>query len=263
MISSHNPEGEVQRLTRNHRGWSSGVSRSRSLVGGVIVLATTSLAPAFQNAGPVNPGNPSTVEDFRAGDAHREPYQRATDLLAAMQVSRGDWVADVGAGAGYYSMRLSGIAGAGGKVFAEDISNASIGWLNRRVTLFQLNNVEIVKGEPDDPKLPPNRLAAVLVVDTYHHFTNYRAMLARIRDALKPGGRLVIADYSFREHRSRSRTEQLQLHEIDPELVRTEVEQAGFQVVRYDDPFVKWRPGVGNTRASATDVWLLAGVRPR
>ena len=52
------------------------------------------------------------------------------------------------------------------------------------------------------------------------------------------------------------RADQLKLHEIDPALVRAELERAGFQVVRFDDPFVKWRPGVGNTRASATDLWI-------
>ena len=81
--------------------------------------------------------------------------------------------------------------------------------------------------------------------------------------ALKPGGRLVIADYSFREHRTLSRAEQIKLHEIDPELVRAEAKQAGFDVVTCEDPFVKWKPGVGNTRASATDMWLMVAVRPK
>ena len=194
-------------------------------------------------------------------DASREPYQRATDVVAALGVSRGDWVADVGAGAGYYSLRLADLAGAEGRVFAEDISTS--GWLNARVKAFNLHNVEVVKGEVDDPKLPADRLAAVLIVDSYHHFTNYTAMLDKIRHALKPGGRLVIADYSFIEHRSQARADQLKLHEIDSALVRAEVEQAGLQVVRCEDPFVKWRPGVGNTRASATDLWLMVAVRPQ
>jgi ubiquinone/menaquinone biosynthesis C-methylase UbiE len=211
----------------------------------------------------VNAGNPSTVEDFRAGDASREPYQRATALLSALQISPGDWVADVGAGAGYYSMRLADLVGPDGRVFAEDISSSAMGWLNSRLKAFDLRNVEIVKGEAEDPKLPDNRLAAVLVVDSYHHFTNHTMMLQKIRNALKPGGRLVIADYSFTEHRSRPRADQLKLHEIDPALVRAEVEDAGFQVLQLDDPFVKWRPGVGNTRASAVDLWLMIAMRPK
>jgi len=114
----------------------------------------------------------------------------------------------------------------------------------------------------DDPKLPPNRLSAALIVDTYHHFANYQAMLEKILQALKPGGRLVIADYSFGEHRKQTRDAQLKFHEIDPDLVRVEVSRAGFSVVKCDDPFVKWKPGVGNTRASNTDMWLLVAERP-
>jgi len=227
----------------------------------LLVLAAITSALPSQESRPVNPGNPSTIEDFQAVDASREPYQRATDLLATLQVSAGDWVADVGAGGGYYSVRLADLVGADGRVFAEDISISA--WLNARFKAFNLHNVEVVKGENDDPKLPAERLAVVLIVDSYHHFTNYPAMLEKILHELKPGGRLAIADYSSAEHRRLPRADQIKLHEIDPALVRAEVERAGFQVVRCDDPFVKWRPGVGNTRASATDLWLMLAIRPQ
>jgi predicted methyltransferase len=228
----------------------------------LLLIGNVSPLISLQEARPVNPGNPSTIEDFKAGDASREPNQRATDLLAALQISRGDWVADVGAGAGYYSMRISELVGPDGKVLAEDITTAAMGWLNARVRVFDLHNVEVVKGDAVDSRLPPNRLSAALIVDTYHHFTNHELMLEKILQALKPGGRLVIADYSFGEHRKQARDAQLKLHEIDPELVRSEVTRAGFRMVKCDDPFVKWKPGVGNTRASNTDMWLLVAVRP-
>ena len=65
--------------------------------------------------------------------------------------------------------------------------------LKTRTNVFGLQNVEIVKGGADNPKLPPDRLAAVLVVDTYHHFEYVERMLDHILHALKPGGRMVIA----------------------------------------------------------------------
>ena len=71
-------------------------------------------------------------------------------------------------------------------------------------------------------------------------------MLAKIRVTLQPGGRLVIADYTLAEHRTRSRAEQIKGHEIDPELVRTEIGSAGFEIIRLDDPFVKWVAGGKN-----------------
>ena len=160
-------------------------------------------------------------------------------------------------------MRLAQLVGPDGKVFAEDISESSMRWLNARVKAFDLANVEIVKGTGDNPGLPAKRLEAVLIVDSYHHFTSCGAMLEKILSALKPGGRRVIADYSSADHRGQPRAEQIKLHQIDPELVRKELEEAGFEVVKCEDPFVKWRPGVGNTRASATDFWLMTATRPK
>ncbi|MBO0720394.1 MAG: methyltransferase domain-containing protein [Blastocatellia bacterium] len=226
-----------------------------------IVSATVGTSLAFQDTRAVNAGNPSTLQDFKAGDAYRAPYQNATALVAALKVSRGDWVADVGAGGGYYSMRLAEIVGTEGKVFAEDISDSSIRWLNDRVKVFNLSNVEIIKGTSDDPKLPVGRLDAVLVVDAYHHFSNYEGMLDKILHSLKPGGRLVIADYSFAGHRAQSRADQLKLHEIAPELTRKEVETAGFDVVKCEDPFAKWKPG--HPRVAAADLWLMTATRPK
>jgi predicted methyltransferase len=196
---------------------------------GIVSLALTGLAafilslPAFQQQRPVNAGNPSTLEDFKAGDRNREAQQRATDLLRTLKASAGDWVADVGAGGGYYSMRLSKIVGPRGKVFAEDIWDPAIKRLDLRAKLFDLRNVEVVKGEDDNPKLAADSLAGVLVVNAYHHFEKYRPMDEQILNALKAGGRLVIADYSLPAHRQEARADQVKIHEISPDLVRAEL----------------------------------------
>ena len=200
---------------------------------------------------------------FKAQDEDREQYQRPTDVLNALEISSGDWVADVGAGNGYYVQRMAGLVGPAGKAFAEDIADDAIDFLRLRVKMFDLRNVEIVKGDLDNPKLPPESLAAVLVINTYHHFTQYQPMLEQIFRALKPGGRLVIGDYSLPEHRSQSRADQLKIHEIDPELVRAEVGRAGFQVVKCENPFLKRMPEVTGDRIGAADMWLMVAVRPK
>ena len=205
----------------------------------------------------------TSPEEFKTIDSARESFQNANALVAALQLSRGDWAADVGAGAGYYAMRMSEVAGPEGKIFAQDITESSIARLKARVKAFNLENVEVIKGDANDPKLPSGKLAAVLVVDTYHHFANHKEMLEKIFDSLKPGGRLVIADYSFAEHRALPRAEQLKSHEIDPELVQAEAAETGFKLARRDDNFVQWKPGVGNTRADPTDFWLLVMTRPK
>ena len=212
----------------------------------------------------LNPGNPSTIEDFKAGDQNREVQQRATDLLQAMNASPGDLVADVGAGAGYYAMRLSTIVGPQGKVFAEEIWNPALRSLDLRVKLFDLHNVEVVKGEDDNPKLPAESLAAVVVVNSYHHFEKYQPMCEQILHSLKPGGRLVIADYSLPAHRQKSRADQLKIHEIDPDLVRAELTRAGFRVLTCEDPFVNRMPEAALTYGpKEADMWLMVAVRPQ
>ena len=223
----------------------------------LILLLMAAAAPQL------NPGNPSTIEDFRAGDAHREDYQRATEVVRAMEVAPGDWTADLGAGAGYYSMRLSELAGPNGKVFAVDVSDASMRWLRRRVELFGLRNVEVVLGDARDPKLPADSLSSALVVNSWHHFVEYPQMARQILHALRPGARLVLADYSLPEHRIQSRAEQVKIHEIDPALVRSELSDAGLQIVRTEDPFLKRKPEAAPFEIARADLYLIVAVRPK
>jgi len=107
-------------------------------------------------------------------------------------------------------------------------------------------------------------LASILIVDSYHHFTNYEAMLKKMMEALEPGGRLVIADYSSAEHRIQPRADQLKLHEIDPNLARKEIGNAGFEIVKLDESFVKWNPSGLNWKPEVrTDLWVLSAIRPK
>jgi ubiquinone/menaquinone biosynthesis C-methylase UbiE len=231
----------------------------------VAVLAMViAQASAVQQAPGANTAGPSTVADWNAGDSYREPYQKATALLQVLGAIPGDWVADVGAGSGYYSMRLSRAVGPEGRVFAEDISESSMRLLSARTKAFELLNLEIVKGDADDPKLPPNRVAAILVVDAYHHFEQVQPMLNRLLQALKPGGRLLIADYARPEDRSLARADQVKRHEIDPRIVRAEAEQAGFQFVNCDERFLRRMPEAPhNARAFEADLWLMVLARPK
>jgi predicted methyltransferase len=210
-----------------------------TVMAAALVCATLS---AFQD--------PSTAADFKAGDALREQYQNATGLLNALHLSPGDRVADIGAGAGYYTMRLSAIVGPEGRVFAEDVSDVSMRWLKARVEIFALPNVDVIQGSAGDPKLP-ERLDAALIVDSYHEFADPGAMLEHVFRALKPGGRIVIAEYSFAGRRVLSREDQVKQHEISPNLVRAELEHAGFRVIDVRDPFV-----------ARTALWLLIATRP-
>ena len=127
---------------------------------------------------------------------------------------------------------------------------------------YDLRNVEVVKGDIGDPDLPADSLAAILVVNTYHHFQQYHPMLGQIFRALKPGGRLVIADYSLPSHRTESRIDQIKIHELDSALVRAEVERVGLQVLNCEDPFLKRMPEVTTgDNIGVADLWLIVAVR--
>ena len=224
-----------------------------------LAVAVGLVAATEQNSTPA----PHTAEFFTTWDTTRERFQRASDILLALQVSPGDWVADVGAGGGYFSQRLAGLVGSTGKVFAEDITDSALNFLRERAKLFDLRNVSVVSGDADDPKLPAASLAGVLVVDAYHHFSQYQSMAEHILRALKPAGRFVIADYSLVQDRGQARADQTRKHEIDPALVRTELERSGFQVLQCEDPFLKRIPDATGSPAAGADLWLMIAVRPK
>ena len=189
---------------------------------------------------------PIAVGQTIAGEPDRVRWQRLTDLLAAMAVHEGDSVADVGAGDGFVTVRLSPVVGPAGKVYAEDIADAPLQRLRKRVEDAGLVNVTIVKGEADDPHLPHEMLDAVIILNAYHEMTAHESVLAHVRDALKAGGRLVVAEPGPLKA-GQTRTEQIRDHRISGELVAADVSQAAFDVVDRQDDFAPLPGGVSGT----------------
>jgi ubiquinone/menaquinone biosynthesis C-methylase UbiE len=153
--------------------------------------------------------------------------------MDALGVKSGHRVADIGCGYGYFTFRLAARVGAEGKVYAVDIDSEAVDKVRRRKDSEKLEQVEPILGESDDPRLP-NDLDAVLIVDTYHEFREYDPMMQAVFRALKPGGRLVIIDGEGPA--GKPRTEYHRLHTIPSELVREEVGSNGFV-------FIESRPG--------------------
>ncbi|UCC72937.1 MAG: class I SAM-dependent methyltransferase [Gemmatimonadota bacterium] len=176
--------------------------------------------------------------ELQAQRRNRDDWQRVPDVIAALAIGEGSRVADVGAGSGYFTEHLAAEVGAIGRVFAVDISQRALSQLRRLVEDQGLDNVEVVRGEPDDPKLPERSLDAVLVVDAYHEMTEYQAMLSGMFRALKPGGRLVILDL-IPSNPSQSRDRQTASHELSIALAEQEVREAGFEVLKRDELFAE------------------------
>lgn len=125
--------------------------------------------------------------------AEREAWQKPDAVIAALALRPDASVADLGAGTGYFAVRLAR-AVPSGRVFAQDLEADMVRYLGERARREGLGNLVAVQGEPDDPKLPePVDLA--LMVDTYHHVADPGAYFGRVRERLRPGGTLVIVDF--------------------------------------------------------------------
>ena len=202
----------------------------------LVVLALVIAIPAFgQNTN---------------SESRREEWQKVDEIFKAMGVAPGAAVADVGAGTGFFTVRLSRAVGDQGRVYAVDVDPAQTRRLRDRAMTERLSNVEVIDGTVDDPKLPAGSLDAALIVNAYHEMKDHRAMLAKIKASLKPNGRLVILEPIAPSRRGRSRDEQVRTHEIDAEYVQQEAREAGFRVLRLEDPFTKRDSG-------RDEEWLL------
>jgi len=157
-------------------------------------------------------------------------------MLAALEIRKGSVVADIGAGVGYHVWRLAEIVGPAGKVIGEDIQEGMIRLLKKNIEDRRLRNVEIILGTPTDPKLPPNALDLVLMVDVYHEFAEPIAMMRHIRSSLKPDGRVVLIEF-----RKEDPSVPIQpLHKMSVEGVRSELEPLGFKFQRAIE-FLPWQ----------------------
>ena len=127
----------------------------------------------------------------RSGRVREERPERVIESIALAADAQ---VADIGAGTGYFSVRLAERVPEG-RVFAVDIQREMLDILRRRLARNGLDNVELVLGREDDPRLPSNSIDAALLVDAYHEFAYPREMMKGIVAALRPGGRVVLVEY--------------------------------------------------------------------
>ena len=189
------------------------------------------------------------AEDRQREEEQREQWQKVAQIFEAMGVRTGAAVADVGAGWGFFTSRLSRMVGPSGRVVAIDIDERMIATLRARAQEEALDNVEIVKGDAGDPHLPDGFLDAALIVNAYHEMREHQAMLDRIRRALKPDGHLVIVEPISLTHRDDPREALATRHEITPEFALGDARAAGYRITSLQDPFTRER--------GSTIEWML------
>ena len=198
------------------------------------------------------------VQNASHTEAPREQWQRVADIFAHMGVTAGSHVADIGAGSGFFTTRLARAVGPTGRVYAVDVNPVSLRELKAALG-DQFANVEIVRGEENDPRLPPGQLDAALVVNAYHEFAEYQAMLRGILNALKPGGRFAIVEPAPTRADDTTRAAQAKRHAIAIEFVEADLREAGFEIAVRDVKFTT-RPAhkhAEGTETAAPVEWLL------
>ena len=158
----------------------------------------------------------------------RELEEEPGKVIDEMQLRAGMVVADVGTGVGYFAERMAKKVGSSGKVLANDIQPEMLELLRQRLAQQKIRNVEPVLGDIDDPKLPPASCDYILLVDVYHEFSQPQKMLARMKEALKPTGRLVLVEYRKEDPAVPIRFE----HKMSVAEVRAELEAEGYQLDR-------------------------------
>jgi SAM-dependent methyltransferase len=154
----------------------------------------------------------------------REAEEAPTRALDMLKIAPGITVADIGAGSGYFTERLSRLVGPRGRVYASDIQPGMLELIRRRIVRARLDNVTIILGEPADPKLPPSSIDVALMVDVYHELQDPQKVLAHIRTALKPEGRLVLIEYKGED----PTIPILPSHKMTVAQAKLEVEHEGF-----------------------------------
>lgn len=127
--------------------------------------------------------------------AERESEEQPTRAVEALQLKAGMVVADVGAGSGYYTVRLAQTVGPTGQVYATDLQSGMLDLIRAKVAREKLGNVTVVKGTPTSPMLPDATFDMILMVDVYHELSGPQAFIASLKKSLKPDGRLVLIEF--------------------------------------------------------------------
>ena len=171
---------------------------------------------------PDRPVSKITSNQFSNEDA-RDERGEAQKVMDLANIGEGTTVADIGAGEGYYTVRLAERVGAEGRVLAQDIDKDALERLGNRVERERLENISIKLGAADDPQLPEDSFDRIFLVHMYHEVTEPYAFLHRLWPALAEGGQVIVVDTD-------RPTDQ---HGMPPKLLFCEFDAVGYDLVEF------------------------------
>lgn len=203
-----------------------------ALAGTVLASAQTFVSPGVH---PISGRRYAQTMSYLGADwldrAERVQEENPDAALDALKLAPGSTVADVGAGSGYITVKMASRVGPTGVVYANDIQPQMLSLLRQRLDREKIANVRLVLGTLDDPKLPAGEIDLILMVDVYHEFSQPQGMLRRMRDSLKPGGRLVLLEYRKEDPTIPIRPD----HKMSVAEAKMEVEAEGFTLSNVDE----------------------------
>lgn len=236
--------------------------RIRHLTVRLFIAAALPWAAAPQTITPtakeLNKSFDADVSQWTARFEHegRAIYDKRYETLDAMHLKPGMNAADIGAGSGLFSRLMAQRVAPGGTVFAVDISKNMIDHIAKVAEEEKITNLKPVLGDPHSPRLAPNSLDLVCIIDSYHHFEFPQDMLREIRQALHPDGTLVLID--FKRIDGVSPDYILKMVRAGEGTFTDEFQNAGFELIeRRDEMFpdnylLRFHPRAGNTKAART-----------
>ena len=191
----------------------------------LLLLGACKQAPETKSGfpDPQRPVSPIVSSSYSNEDA-RDSLGEAETVMKLADLEPGMTVADIGAGEGYYTVRLAPLVGRKGRVLAEDIVPETRDALAQRVTRENLHNVAVRLGLPNDPKLPPNSFDRIFLIHMYHEIQRPSEFLWHVRDALARNGRVIVVDADRPTGK----------HGTPPRLLICEFGALGYELTRFE-----------------------------
>ena len=201
----------------------------------IALLLAAVIAAQAPGVHPISGRRFAPVMGYQGADwlerSERDEEEAPDIALNVLKIPKGASVADIGAGSGFITERLSARVGPTGRVFANDLQPQMLQILGRRLAQRNITNVTLVQGTIDDPKLDAASVDLEIMVDVYHELSQPQAMLRRLRAALKPGGRLVLLEYRKEDPTIPIKFE----HKMSVAEAKMELEAEGFTLAKVDE----------------------------
>ena len=223
------------RVLRSAAMQTSGRMRSSTAWAAVLAVALATLGAAQERRHPVSgrfiAGTMGVEGAAWLDRPEREKEEAPSKAIASLGLKKGDVVADIGAGSGYYTVRLAKAVGPTGRVVATDLQPGMLAIIKDRLAREKVTNVELVQGRADDPVLPEGTFDLLLLVDVYHELASPQVFVRKLKTALKRDGRLVLIEFRREDPRVPIRDE----HKMSVSQVREELGADGFRIDRVID----------------------------